>query len=119
MRPRMRPSSTRKLIPSSAMVVPKALRRPRASMHAIASALLLLSVRRIVRTSAGRCRAFCVCTGQQLLGREAETLDGGGDPGPLFRQKLPALALQQKVASAGPDEHAETPSLLDQFLIDE
>src|SRR5216684_2761238 len=37
MSPRMRPSSIRKSMPSSATVVPNALRRPRASMTVMAS----------------------------------------------------------------------------------
>src|SRR2546427_6311012 len=100
MSPRMRPSSTRRLTPSSAMVVPKALRRPRASMHAMASALLLV----------GR------ATFQQFFRFQAEPLDGCVDPGPLFGKKFVAFALQQQVVRARFDEHAETSLRLDQLL---
>ena len=43
---------------------------------------------------------------QQLLRRQAEPLDGRVDPGPLLREELLALALQQQLARAGIDEHA-------------
>src|ERR1700674_309418 len=106
MSPRMWPSSTRKSTPSSAMVVPKALRRPRASMLAMASALL--SSRRV---PAG-------CDGiQQFLRCQPEPLNRRMDPGPFFRKKLLALALQQQIARAGIDEHAETSLLLDKLLV--
>src|SRR5713226_7611889 len=98
MSPRMRPSSTRRSTPSSAMVVPKALRSPRASMQDMDSALLW-SVR---RGGAG-------CGGlQQVFRAQPEPLDGRVDPGPLLREKLLALALQQQTARAGVDEHAAT-----------
>src|SRR5437867_11732846 len=110
MSPRMRPSSTRKSTPSSAMVVPKAFRRPRASMHAIFSALLLSSFR--LRPE--------VCAGlQQLFRRQSEPLNRFVDPGPLFGQKLLAFGREQQIARAGPDEHAETSLLLDELLVDQ
>src|SRR2546428_8512992 len=103
MMPRMRPSSTRKSMPSSATVVPKAFRRPRASMDAMASALLLFGFR--LRPVA--------CAGlQQFFRCQAKPLNGCVDPGPLFGKKLLAFALQQEVARAGLDEHAETSPLL-------
>src|SRR6266545_861644 len=108
MRPRMRPSSTRKSTPSSAMVVPKALRSPRASMHAMASASLLWSIRRRGR------RRF-----QQFFRCQAEPLDGCVDPRPLLRQKLLAFALQQQIARARFDEHAATSPCLDKLLVDQ
>src|SRR2546427_179163 len=49
MSPRMRPSSTCRSIPSSATVAPKVLRRPRASMHTMASVLLLFLGIRLAR----------------------------------------------------------------------
>src|SRR6059058_4883333 len=109
MSPRIWPSSTRRSTPSSAMVVPKALRRPRASMVAIASALLFSS-RRFV--------AGCDSV-QQFLRSQAEALYCCMDPGPFFRQKFLSLALQQQIARAGVDEHAETSLLLDKLLVDQ
>src|SRR5947207_3644426 len=82
--PRMRPSSTRKSTPSRATVGPNALRRPRASMLVMVSAILLGSVRRWLAASF-----------QQLFRCQAEALNGGGDPGPLFREKLLAFGLQK------------------------
>src|SRR5436853_2076674 len=110
MSPMMRPSSTRKSRPSSAIVVPKALRRPSASMHAIASALLLCSIRGRPAVGGGI---------QQLFQCQSEPLNGCDDPGPLFREKLLAFALQQQMARAGFDEHAETSPLLDKLLVDQ
>src|SRR5262245_2932378 len=56
----------------------------------------------------------------QQLGRlEAQPLDRGVDLRPLFRQKLLALALQQQIARACVDEHASSPLLLDELLVDE
>src|SRR6266487_2515263 len=104
MSPRMRPSPTRKSTPSKAMVVPKTLRRPRASMQAIVSALLLCTFRRRPVGCGGT---------QQFFWRDAEPLNRRGDPRPLFRKKLLAFALQQQSARAGFDEHAETPLRLD------
>src|SRR5437867_10454439 len=109
MSPRIWPSSTRKSTPSSAMVVPKALRRPCASMVAIASALLF---------SSRRVPAGCDSV-QQVFRGQAEPLDGRVDRGPLFREKLLPLALQQQIARAGIDEHAETSLLLDKLLVDQ
>src|SRR6266702_4720539 len=83
--PRTRPSSTHKLRPSNATVVPKALRSPRAAMTDMASAALLFGFR---LQSAG-------CAVQQVFRLESEPLNGGGDPGPFFGKKLLALALQQ------------------------
>src|SRR5258706_2084516 len=100
MSPRMRPSSTRKSRPFSAIVVPKALRRPCASIQAIASALLL-------------------CCIQQLSQCQSEPLNGCEDPGPVFRKKLLAFALQQQIARARFDEHPETSPLLDKLLVDQ
>ena len=65
MTPRMRPSSTRKSMPSSATVVPKTLRKPRASIVAITSTLLpgiLASVAlnaRVVAAAANQGAAAC------------------------------------------------------------
>src|SRR5205823_5493855 len=109
MSPRMRPSSIRKSMPSSAMVVPKTLRRPRASIHDIASGLLFCGR----RFPAGRDSI------QQFLRCQPKPLNGCVDPGPLFRKKLPALALQQQIARAGIDEHAATSPALDKLLVDQ
>src|SRR5258707_10395068 len=108
--PRMRPSSTRRSMPSRAMVVPRVLRRPRASMQAMTSALLLGRIRRL---PAGRGRI------QQFFRCQAEPLNGCVDPGPLLRQELLAFALQEQVARAGIDEHATTSLRLDELLVDQ
>src|SRR5580765_5969901 len=107
MSPRMRPSSTVRSMPSRATVVPNDLRRPRASMHGMASALLLR----------GRLPAAGYAGIKKLFGREAEPLNGRVDPGPFLGEEFPPLALQQQVARAGIDEHAESPPLLDQLLV--
>ncbi len=39
--------------------------------------------------------------------------------GPFFGKKLLAFALQQQIARAGIDEHAETSLLLDELLVDQ
>src|SRR6266446_7037455 len=109
MSPRMRPSSTRKSTPSSAMVVPKTLRRPRSSMQAMASALLLSSFRRLMLC--GRI--------EQFFRRQAEPLNGCMDSRPMLREKFLAFALEQQIARANFDEHAETALLLDHLLVDQ
>src|ERR1700736_3230476 len=107
--PRIRPSSTRRSTLSNATVVPKTLRRPRASMQAIASSLLLSSLRR----PAG-------CGGiQPLFWGQAEPLGGCVDPGPVVRKKLLTFAFQQQIPRAGFDKHSETSLHLDQLLIDQ
>src|SRR5580692_2645716 len=129
MSPRMRPSSTRKSTPSSATVVPNALRKPRASMHGMVSAFLLGIVglrrrffrRRVPHFSLvlGEVRIFgrlAVCA-QQLLRVQPQPLDGLLDPGPFFGEKFLALAFHQQVASAGVDEHAASPFGFDQSLV--
>src|SRR5258708_6867576 len=106
MSPRIRPSSTRRLMLSSAMVVPKALRRPRASMHAIGSALLLGGIRLVgFRLCAAR-RRSAVCAVQERFRLQAEPLNRCVDPGPFFTKKLLPFGLQQQTACAGIDEHA-------------
>src|ERR1700746_1752377 len=95
--PRMRPSCTRRFTPSSATVVPKILRRPRASMQAIALRFLLSLVR------VGCCRGWLI---QQFFCFEAQALNGCVNPRPFFSKKFLAFALQQKIARAGVDEHA-------------
>src|SRR5215472_3787235 len=101
--PSIRPSSTRKSMPSSATVVPNDLRRPRASMHAIGSTLLLAIIRLFQWPSAPVFRGL-----QQLIRLQAQPLDGCRDPRPLLGQKFPALALQQQVASAALHKHSQT-----------
>src|SRR5262245_48771992 len=101
--PRMRPSPTRRSKPSSATVVPKALRRPRASIEVMASAPL----RRVARGPGL----------QQLARLQAQPLDGRVDPGPLLRQELLALALQQQLARARVDEHAASSLALHQAFV--
>src|SRR5258708_3953243 len=103
MRPRMRPSSTERSTPARAMDLPKALRRPRASMQGTSSALL-------TRGGGG---------GAEQLLRQAQPLDGRPDFRPLFAEEPLALALQQQVPRAGVDEHPAAPLLLDEPLVDE
>src|SRR2546422_9222898 len=105
----MRPSSTRKLTPSSAMVVPNALRSPRASMHAMVSAFLLFFSFRLWL-------AACAIL-QQFFRLQAEPLNGCVDSGPFFTKKLLPFAPKQQTACAGIDEHAEAASGLDQPLV--
>src|SRR5437867_11574172 len=108
MSPRIWPSSTRKSTPSSAMVVPKALRRPCASMVAIASALLFSSR-----------RVFAGCDSvQQVFRGQAEPLNGRVDRVTLFRVNLLQLALQHQIERACIDEHAETSHLLYKLHVD-
>src|SRR5206468_2541334 len=107
MSPRMRPSSTCKSIPSRATVVPKVLRRLRASMQAIASALLLCCI---------RCRPAGCRSRQQFFYRQAEPPNGRVGPGPFFGKKLLAFALKQPIARADVDEHAAAPLALDELL---
>src|SRR5580700_2274177 len=106
----MRPSLTRKSMPSSAIVVPYTLRRPRASMQAMVLALLPCFFR---RQPAG-------CGGtQQFFWCDTESLNGCGDSRPLFCKKLLAFALQKQIARAGFDEHAESSLRFDQLLVDQ
>src|ERR1041385_3259152 len=118
----MRPSSTRKLMPSSATVFPNDLRRPRASMQAIASALLFFFcgtragrirdggfLRRLVRgCDIGRCLAGCPV--QEFFRFQAEPLNVGVNAGPFVSKKFLPLALQQQIARAVIDEHADRKS---------
>src|SRR5712671_560124 len=128
MSPRIRPSSTRRLMPSSAMVVPNDLRRPRASMQAIASALLFFWIRSgcgirsggirlsgFRRCGIGRRRVGCAV--QEFFRLEAEPLNGFVDPGPVFVKKLLPFTLQQQLARAGVDEHAQAAPGLDKPIV--
>src|SRR5258708_7319568 len=117
MSPRMRPSATRRSTPSSAMVVPNALRRPRASMIVMASALLLGGIRLGRFRLCGICRQPAGRSVQEFFRLQAEPLNGCVDPGPFFSKKLLPFALQQQTARAGIDEHAEAASALDQPLV--
>src|SRR5262249_49023065 len=92
--PTMRPSSIRRSTPSSTTFPPNALRRPRASMHGIAS----------VSTFLFRFRTALAAV-EQILDGEPQSLDGLLDPGPFLRNELLALALEQQVARAIDDEH--------------
>src|SRR5689334_11525762 len=101
-RPRMRPSSTRRSIPSSATVVPNALRRPWAAIVAI------LAFPPAVRSG-----------GIQLFLGETEPLNGCGDAGPFFVEKLLTLVFEQSFASAVLNEHSQSPPVLDQLLVNQ
>src|SRR5579864_5022813 len=114
MSPTMRPSSTRISMPSSAMVVPNTLRRPRASMHAMASALLIRGIQLLGRRRGPRRRPRTI---QEFFRLQAKPLDGGLDPGPFFAKKFLPFTLQQQTACASVDEHAETSSGLDKPFV--
>src|SRR5712691_3090215 len=108
MSPTMRPSSTRKSTPSTATVVPKALRRPRASMHVMASELLLFHF----RLRPASCR-----TVEQFFRRETEPVNRSVDPWPFFVKEPLAFSLQKQIACTVMDEHAETLLTLDNPLV--
>src|SRR4029077_18315606 len=101
--PRMRPSSICKSMPSNATVVPNVLRRPRASMVAMA----LTFFRRAAR-----------CCGIQLSLGETEPLDLFRDPRPFVREKFLAFAFHQLITRTRLDEHSEATLHLDQVLVD-
>src|SRR5262249_3478780 len=82
MMPTIRPSSKRKLMESSAMVLPNALRRPRASMHAMALAVLLW------RWRLGGFRLGAIRRRKQFFRLQAQPLNGRVDPGPFFAKEL-------------------------------
>src|SRR5262249_46850397 len=114
--PRMRPGSTLRSMPSSATVVPNVLRRPLASMVAMASALL--SGGRGVR---GGLLAVRVgpATFEQLFRFKAESLDGGVDSGPFLFEKLLPFFLEQQLAGASVDEHSQASPRLDEVFVRE
>src|SRR5882762_5675869 len=118
MSPRMRPASTRRSIPSTATVVPNAFRKPRASMHAMASAILLGRLRfGGIRLEVIHRRPMC-CAVHQFFLLQAEPLNGRADPRPFFAKKLLPFALQQQIARTGIDEHAEASLGFDKPLVD-
>src|SRR5882762_11117560 len=102
--PRMRPSSTCKSMPSSATIVPNALRRPRASIVAMALTFFR--------------RAACRC-GIQLSLCETEPLDLFRDQRPFVGEKFLAFTFQQLITRTRFDEHPEAALHLDQVLIDQ
>src|SRR5215471_11240029 len=117
--PRMRPSSTRRSTPSSAMFVPKDLRRPRASMHAMASAVLLAGVRlfRLVglRFRGVRLLLF-VGAVEEFFGFQPKPLNRCRNPRPLFAQEFLALSFEQQLARTRVNKHAQTSSAFHQPL---
>src|SRR6266436_8378244 len=113
--PRMRPSSTRKSMLSSAMVVPNVLRRPWASITVMASVLLLFGW---FGWGCRLRRAFCGPV-EQFFRFEAEPLNGCGDPGPFFGEKFLAFALQQQIARTSINEKAEASPGLNEPLVRE
>src|SRR5215471_4031335 len=126
MSPRMRPSSRRRSMLSSATVVPKTLRSAWASMQGMASTLLLgLGIGRVRIRGAGlgglgwRGGLISLAGGsvEEFFRLQAQPLNGGVDPGPLFGEKFVAFALQQQASRTGVDEHAEPPAALDQALV--
>src|SRR3954449_7917750 len=100
MMPRMRPSSTWRSTPSSAMVAPNALRSPCASMQAMSTLLFHDAV-------------------QQLFRRQPQPADRCVDPRPVFGEKLLALGFQQQLARTNIDVHPAAALLLDELLVDE
>src|SRR5713101_809514 len=107
MSPRMRPSSTRKSTPSSAMVVPNVLRRQRASMQAMASALLLF-----LRWRPASCRRI-----EQFFRCETEPANGCVNPRPMLGKKFLPFAVEQSIARTSFDEHAEASPFFDKLLV--
>src|SRR5438270_300377 len=89
--------------PSGAFVVPKAVRRPRASMEAMASAVLLAGLGRL-RFVGLRLRGvlllLLVGAVEQFFRFQPEPLDRRGNPRPLLAQELPPLAFEQQLARA-------------------
>src|SRR5579863_6047102 len=100
--PRIRPSSTCRSTPSRARVEPYALRSPRASMQVILLLLFLGSAR-----------------GEQIFGAQAEALDRGCNPWPLFGQEPLAFGRQEERTRARIDEHSATALALDQVFVDQ
>src|SRR2546426_5006005 len=79
--------------------------------------LLFAGVRlgRFRRCGIRRGPAFCAV--QEFFRFQAEPLNDGVNAWPLFAEKLLPLALQQQLACAGVDEHAEASSVLDKPLV--
>src|SRR2546428_1681402 len=117
MSPTMWPSSTCRFTPSSARVVPKALRRPRASMHAMASGLLLWGIRLRGQGLGGIRGRGTASAVQKLFHLQAEPLDGGLYPGPFLAEELLPFGLQQQAARTTIDEHAQAAPGLDEPLL--
>src|SRR5581483_3805555 len=113
--PRIRPSSTRKSMPSSAMVFPNALRRPRASIQAIGSALLLLFLGR----QRSRGRLALAGTVQEIFRGQAEAQHGCVNSRPYFREEFLALSLQQQIACTAIDKHPAPPFSLHQSFVNQ
>src|SRR5579872_3852400 len=115
-RPRMRPSSTRRSIPSRAFVAPKVFRNPRASMHAMISALLFR------RNRNARFRRLCVSRAavsaiQQFVGLQPQALNGRLNARPFLVQKFLPLTLQQQSARPRIDKHSAASPGLDQPFV--
>src|SRR5262245_54718546 len=87
--PRMRPSSTRRSTLSTATVVPKILRRPRASIVAIT----LFPPHRFAESPL-RCS-------DKFFAGDAESLNLRRHARPFLIEKFLTLALQQQIARAG------------------
>src|SRR5215831_6984680 len=107
MSPRMRPSSTRRSMPSTATVLPNVLRRPRASMQGMASALL-----RWARPLVAARRSF-----EQFARLESEAFDRRANARPVLGQKLLPFVPQEQRARPGDDEHAEPAPFLDEAVV--
>src|SRR5579863_5105417 len=112
MSPTIRPSSTRKSTPSSASIAPNAFRRPRASMQAIASALLFFFTFGVFRRCLLIPRSF-----QQLLRIQPQPANRRVNLRPLFFQEILAFVLQQLFARARIHEHAQPSPALHQLLV--
>src|SRR5690242_21890241 len=64
-----------------------------------------------------RLRGVTGCGVEQLLWTQAQSLDRGVDPGPLFIQKLLTFTFEQKIMRPVFDEHSKASPFLDQLLI--
>src|ERR1051326_813175 len=100
--PRIRPSSTRKSMPSSATVVPNVLRRPRASMQTMLSAVFLPMPR----------GGF-----EQFFWIQIEPPNGRVNSGPVFPEKFLPLAFKQQISRARSNEHAEAAPFFDKLFV--
>src|SRR5579862_5019947 len=118
MSPTIRPGSIAKLTPSSARLAPKLLVRLLASTIAV----IFFTWRGGGAATPGRrprsgrrrsARAL------QVIGAQAEALNGGVDLRPLLLEEALPLVLHQRLARAGAHEHAESPALLHELLIDQ
>src|SRR5262249_44911231 len=108
MSPTMRPSSTRRSTLLRTTSAPNALRRPRASMHAICSGASFLFRPGVPAAAA-----------EEFINAQTEPLDGFLNLRPFFRNELLALSLQQELARPLNHEHPEPAPCFNQTFVDE